>query len=66
MTMTVNEVTVTSTPIAGVMLPSMNGAKTPATAASASPTPNAIAETRWTSMPVAIASSRLTMTARVK
>ena len=66
MTMTVNEVTVTSTPIAGVMLPSMKGANTPATAASARPIPNATAETRCTSMPVAIASSRLTITARVR
>ena len=33
MTMTANAVIVTSAPIAGVMLPSMNGANTPATAA---------------------------------
>ena len=65
MTMTANAVTVTSTPIAGVMLPSMNGAKTPAIAASPMPMPKASADTRWTLMPVATASSRLSITARV-
>ena len=64
--MTANDVTVTSAPIAGVILPSMKGANTPAVAARPSPMPNATADTRWTLMPVAIASSRLSITARVK
>ena len=45
--------------------PSMNGANTPATAASPAPTPKAIAEMRWMSMPIASASSRCAMIARV-
>jgi hypothetical protein len=57
---------VISAPMAGVMLPSMKGANTPATAASPSPMPKAMAETRCTSMPAATASSRLSITARVR
>src|SRR5665213_579901 len=60
------DVTVASAPNAGVTDPNMKGAKTPATAASPSPIPNAAAETRSTSMPVANASSRRDITARVK
>ena len=65
-TMTANEVTVASTPIAGVIDPSMKGAKTPPTAASTRPIAKANAEMRCTSMPVASASSRRDITARVR
>src|SRR5215468_1265496 len=60
-----NEVTVASAPKAGVTEPNMKGANTPATAASPRPMPNAAADTRSTSMPVASASSRRDITARV-
>src|SRR5436190_253532 len=51
MTITAKDVTVASTPMAGVIEPSMNGANTPPIAASAIPIANAIAETRCVSMP---------------
>ena len=63
---TVKDVMVTSTPMAGVITLSMKGANTPATAASAKPIANAIAETRCTLIPVLTASSRCTITARVR
>jgi hypothetical protein len=61
-----NDVTVASAPNAGVTDPNMKGANTPATAASPNPMPKARAEIRSTSMPVASASSRRDITARVK
>src|SRR4030088_1388916 len=54
-----NEVTVASAPNAGVTEPNIKGANTPATAASPRPIPNAAAETRSTSMPLATAAARL-------
>jgi hypothetical protein len=64
-TTTAKDVTVASSPKAGVTDPNMKGANTPATAARPSPMPKAAAETRSTSMPEASASSRRDITARV-
>src|SRR5579875_2974933 len=66
MTITAKAVMVVSTPMAGVTLPSMKGARTPAIPARARPAPKAMAETRWASMPEATDSSQCTMTARVR
>ena len=67
MTMTANDVTVASTPIAGVIEPSMKGAKTPAMAASA----DADRQRRWPKRDgrrcrSQTASSRSAITARVR